>query len=95
VIALLAAVSQFFQVRFSMPIEPPKPPLAGSKPSFGAELQKSMQFQMRYVLPVIIFFISRSLPAVVGIYWVTSNLFAIGQELYLRKHMKREAVVVR
>jgi YidC/Oxa1 family membrane protein insertase len=89
IIAFLAALSQFFQVRFGMPVQSFPERKAGEKPSFSVELQKSMQVQMRYVLPVIIFFIARSLPAVVGLYWVTSNLFAIGQELYLRKKLKK------
>lgn len=80
--AFFAALTQFFQVRFAMPkIKKTN----SNQPSFKDDLAKSMSVQMKYILPVIIFFIARGLPAVVALYWTTSNLFAIGQELYLRR----------
>jgi len=47
---------------------------------------------MKYVLPVIIFLVSFSVSGAVALYWTTSNLFAVGQELYLRK--KRPALAI-
>jgi hypothetical protein len=41
------------------------------------DLMKSMQFQMKYIMPIITFFISYSLISVVGLYWFVSNLFAL------------------
>lgn len=83
--AFLAALTQFFQVRFAMPKVKKTTP---NQPSFKDDLAKSMSVQMKYILPVIIFFIARGLPAVVALYWTTSNLFTIGQELYLRRARK-------
>ncbi|TSC66955.1 MAG: hypothetical protein G01um101472_585, partial [Parcubacteria group bacterium Gr01-1014_72] len=51
---------------------------------------RSMQLQFRYVFPFIAFFISWSISGAVALYWTTSNLFAIGQELYLRKKLRGE-----
>lgn len=85
--AFAAALTQFLQVRFAMP-QIKKTDANSSTNSFKDELAKSMSIQMKYILPVIIFFIARGLPAVVALYWTTSNLFAIGQELYLRRAYK-------
>lgn len=83
IIAILAGASQFYQIRFTLPkIEPKK---EGEKSDFKDELSRSMNMQMKYVLPVFVFIGAYSLPAVVGVYWVTSNIFAIAQELYMRR----------
>jgi len=47
------------------------------------ESQKTMVFFM----PVFITLISFNFPAGVAIYWVISNLFMIGQQLWIRKQM--------
>lgn len=84
-LAFLAAVSQFFQVRYSIP--PPKPRTENA--SFQDDLARSMSIQMRYVLPIIIFFIAWKIVAAVSLYWITSNLFMIGQELFIRRRYKK------
>ena len=89
-IALAAAITQFFQVKFAMPAVKKSNKKAGEN-SFKDDLARSMSIQMKYILPIIIFFIARGLPAVVALYWATSNLFAIGQELYLRRARKNAA----
>ncbi len=83
-LAVLAGVAQFFQAYFM------KTPSVGSKKGFGADFAKSMSFQMKYVFPIIIVFISYALPASVALYWTTSNLFSIVQEWVLRKKMDAE-----
>lgn len=85
ILAFLAGITQYFQIRYSMPVIPPK----SSTPSFGNDLARTMHLQMRYVLPVVVFFIAWSISAVIAIYWTVSNLFAIGQELYVRKTLKK------
>lgn len=85
--AFFAALTQFFQVKFAVPSFK-KTDDKSKQNSFKDDLAKSMSIQMKYILPVIIFFISRGLPAVVALYWTTSNLFAIAQELYLRRSYK-------
>lgn len=80
-VAILSGVSQFFQMRYALPATPAK----SDKPSFKDDLARSMSLQMKYVMPVFIIVIAYQLPAVVGLYWVTSNLFAIGQEIVVRR----------
>ncbi|MDP2593389.1 MAG: YidC/Oxa1 family membrane protein insertase [bacterium] len=82
ILALAAGISQFFQVRLAMP----KLAASSGQKSFKEDLVRSMNLQMRYVMPVIVFFISFSISGAVALYWTTSNIFAIGQELYARKN---------
>lgn len=92
ILALVAAVSTFFQVRFSMPPLPPKKPVAPGvthKPNFQEDFARGMNMQMRYFFPVIAFFISWSISSAIAIYWITSNLFTIGQELVIRRSFAR------
>lgn len=86
-LALLAAVSQHFQARFSFPKQEPKP--KSDKPSFQEDMMRGMSIQVTWVLPIFVFFVSYSLAAVVSLYWFVSNLFAIGQELYIRETIKK------
>lgn len=85
-LAILAGVSQFFQARFAKPPDMKK----GDARSFGKEFTKSLHFQMKYVFPLIIIFISAALPASIALYWITSNVFSIGQELWTRKKIATE-----
>ena len=83
-IALVAGISQYFQIKLAMP------PIAKKeqpeKPSFKDEFAKSFQTQARYVFPVMVFFLSyKVFPAAVALYWVTSNVFSIGHELLVRR----------
>src|SRR3989344_5300316 len=82
-IAFLAALSTFFQFKISTQGQTqPK------GDSFGDNLTRSMQTQMKYVFPVIVFFISYSISGAIALYWLTTNLFSIGQELFVRKNLK-------
>ena len=85
--AIFVAIAQFFQMKITLP----KPVKKENKenPSFSDELSKSMSMQMKYVMPVIMFFIAKSFPLVVSLYLITSSLFAIGQELYIRSKYKK------
>ncbi len=81
--AVLVGVTQFFQMKLSMPNMPERTKTDGA-PSLKDELARSMHIQMRYVMPVLVAVISYTISAAVSIYWTTSNIFAIAQELYLR-----------
>lgn len=84
VLALLAGVSQYFQAALMpKPTTPDKP-----TGSFQENFAKSMQTQMKYVFPFVIAFIAYSVSGAVALYWITSNIFAIGQQLYANKKRK-------
>jgi YidC/Oxa1 family membrane protein insertase len=81
VLAVLAGISQYFQA-----ILMPKPVSTGAETgSFQESFAKSMQVQMKYVFPFLIAFIAYSVSGAIALYWVTSNMFAIGQQVYLNK----------
>jgi YidC/Oxa1 family membrane protein insertase len=83
-LAFLAALSTFFQFQISMKGQvPPK----GN--SFTDNLTRSMQTQMKYIFPVIVFFISYSISGAIALYWLTTNLFSIAQEIFVRKNIKK------
>ncbi|TAK57460.1 YidC/Oxa1 family membrane protein insertase [Patescibacteria group bacterium] len=88
-LALLAASSQYFQIKFAIPAAKPAP-ATDTKPTFQEDLARSMQTQMKYVFPVMVFFISYNILSAVALYWTVSNLFAIGQEIVVRRrfHLK-------
>ena len=80
--AILAGVTQAIQA-FLMP----KPPVSTGE-GFQAQFTKSLAVQTKYVLPIIIIFISAKLASAVALYWVITNIFSIAQELYFRKSLK-------
>ncbi len=84
VLALFAGVTQFFQAKLAVP--PPAP--VNGTPTLRDDLAKSFHLQIRYILPVVVFVIAYTISAAVALYWTTSNLFAIGQELYVRRRVK-------
>ncbi len=80
VLAVLVGVSQYFYTTLSLPKTTPS---AGEK-TFQEEFARSMNMQMRYIFPVLFVVFSLSIPSAVALYWVTSNMFSIGQELFVR-----------
>ncbi len=58
------------------------------------DLAKAMATQMKYVFPGMMALISYSISSGIALYLITSNLFAIGQEIYIRKKYHKETFVV-
>ena len=89
ILAGTAGFTQFIQTDLSLGRQPPPAPTS-DKRSFQEDFQRSMQIQMRYVLPVMIGFIAFTTSAAVALYWTTSNILSIVQELLIRRSMKKE-----
>jgi len=87
VVALFAAISQYYQTSFIMQKNIKELKQKSEKTPMD-DIMKSMQFQMKYIMPIITFFISFSLISVVGLYWFVTNVFAIGQEIYIQKRIR-------
>lgn len=87
--ALLAGITQAVQA-FLAP--QPTPPIRkdGDRPSMQNQFAQSLAVQTKYVLPIIIILIASRLASAVALYWSVANLFSIGQELYLRKTVRRK-----
>jgi len=89
VLAILAGISQFFQAYFM-----PKAPISKDKTgSFQESFAKNMNMQMKYVFPFVVAFIAYSVSGAVALYWITSNIFAIGQQIYVKK--KKDKLIVK
>lgn len=84
ILALLAGITQYYQVKLAMPTLPPRDPKAA--PNFKDDFSRNMQLQMRYVMPVIIFFVAYAVSAAIALYFFVSNAVAILQEVYVKKH---------
>ena len=87
ILAALAAITQYFQIKLSMPALPA--PVKGAEPSFGNDFSRSMNLQMRFMLPLVVFFISYSISAAIALYWTTTNLFSVVHFLYVKRISKK------
>jgi YidC/Oxa1 family membrane protein insertase len=94
VLALLTGVSQFVQGYLATPVTAkPKVEVVTSKdtntaPTFQDQLSESMQTNVLYILPIFIAFFSYQISAAIALYWMTSNIFTIIQEWYIRRTVK-------
>lgn len=77
-LAVLAAVTQMIYSRLSMG---PRGSQTVTEATLSSDMAKSFDIQARYVLPIIIGVIGYTITAAAPLYWVTSNIFMIGQEL--------------
>lgn len=89
-LAILAGLSQFFQAHY-MPKSVPSS--SGGPASFTESFGKSMQMQMKYVFPFIVGFIAYSVSGAVALYWITSNIFTIGQQIRANKKASTFSVI--
>ena len=82
IIVGLAAVAQYFQGKLSII----------SKPRAGKDLtpMERMGRQMIYLGPIltIIFLYFFNLPSAVGLYWLTTSLFSVIQQIIINKRLK-------
>ncbi len=85
VLAVLAGVSQYFQALYMPKPAVSTPSTKGGEPSFGESFGKSMNTQMKYVFPFVVTWIAYSISGAVALYWITSNLFTIGQQIYVNR----------
>ena len=83
-LALLAGGTQFIHSWLAIPA--PLPRKEGEAPSLQADFARSMQLQMRYVMPIIIFVVAFTVSAAVALYFTVSNVAMIAQELFMRRH---------
>ncbi len=81
VLAVLAGVSQFIQLRVSLQNQPPR--TEGGDPQ--QQLMQNMQKQMQYILPVLIIVIGVKFSGAVALYWITSNIIGAIQESIIRR----------
>ena len=81
-LAFLAGLTQFIHTHLSLPPQKPRDPKA--EPNFKDDFARSMQIQMKYVMPLVIFVVAYTISAAIALYFTISNLMAIGQEYVVR-----------
>ena len=40
---------------------------------------------MKYIFPILVTFIAYRISGAIALYWITSNLFMVGQQIYVKK----------
>lgn len=81
-LAFVAGLTQFIHTHLSLPPHKARDPKA--EPNFKDDFARSMQLQMRYVMPILIFFVAYTISAAIALYFTVSNLMAIAQEYIVR-----------
>lgn len=94
-LAILVGITQFLQLHFSLvSIQARKASKEGVKSSDGmANMALSMNNQMKYIMPIFAFasvywIIPSQFPqaaSIIALYWATTSLFTLGQELMIRR----------
>lgn len=91
VLPLIVAGLQFIQMKLAMAKkqskQAPKKKKDGTLAK-GQEMETATQM-MTYVMPVMLALFTASVPSGVGLYWGTSTMFGIGQQLYVNKNVKK------
>ena len=90
-LALLTGITQFFLALYAIPAAPGK-----EDKSMQADISRAMTLQMRYVFPIIMAFLAYTSGAI-AVYFITSNLFGIVQEYFVRRSLgesPKQAVTV-
>ena len=82
-LAIVAGVTQYIHTNLSLPALKPRD--ANAEPNFKDDFARSMQVQMRYVMPVLIILVAYTLSASIALYFTVSNLMAIAQEYVVRR----------
>lgn len=98
ILAVLTGVAQFFQLHFSLAARQAKnTPIPQGSGAAASMLANSMTGQMKYFVPFLAFasiywIIPSQFPqasSIIAIYWITSSLMTLAQELVIkRKHLK-------
>ncbi|MDD5430986.1 MAG: YidC/Oxa1 family membrane protein insertase [Candidatus Pacebacteria bacterium] len=81
-IVVLAAIAQYFQGKLALPKQ--------NKDEKNGALSANLTKQMVFIGPLISLMILWSLPAAIGIYWLTSSIFSVVQQIYINKKIAKE-----
>lgn len=88
-LAIIAGLTTYFQISLAN--------TAQTQPSGSGmqqDIAKAMAVQMKYFFPIVVTFISYSISGALSLYWITSNVFSIVQEMYIKKKYHQAPPVV-
>lgn len=80
ILAVLAGICQFFQTKMITSHQKIDGGQVPKKQDQMAQFSNLMEKQMLYFFPVFMVFILLRLPAAIGLYWILTSLFSIGQQ---------------
>lgn len=83
-VTLLVVLTQFLLAQMMAPLPVKKE--EGKELTFSEEFTRSMGTQTKYILPLFIGFISFQLASAISLYWITNNIFSIGQEYWAKRN---------
>ncbi len=83
-LALLAGAAQFGHGLLTIPKPKPRDPNAA--PSLKEDFGRNMQLQMRYLMPILIFFFAYTISAAIALYFAVSALLSVAQELVVKRY---------
>jgi YidC/Oxa1 family membrane protein insertase len=86
VLAALVGVTQYFTIRFTLARTNAGQKNLSPDAARAARVQNSM---MLYFMPALLCVFGYFFPAAVGLYFVTGNLFSLGQEWLIRKQLQK------
>jgi YidC/Oxa1 family membrane protein insertase len=86
VIAVLAAIAQYFQTKMLMGLQPVIEP---AKDSDKPDIAQMMNKQMLYLGPFLTLFIGIKFPAGLSLYWLAGTLFMLVQQILMQKKSTR------
>ncbi|MEQ1500081.1 MAG: YidC/Oxa1 family membrane protein insertase [Parcubacteria group bacterium] len=89
ILAIIAGITTYFQISLANSATAPS-----SEGGTQNEIAKVMAMQMKYFFPILMAFIAYTISSAVALYLITSNIFAVGQEFYIRKKYHKSTLVV-
>lgn len=87
-IVIVAAVGQYLQSYLLLNVN--KKNQNAAQPTKEASVAQNVSKQMMYVGPILTFIILYSLPSAVGLYWLTTSVFSVVQQLVINKKINKK-----
>ena len=84
-IVIIAALAQYFQSKLLMSVGKKNSKSVGNEGA--AAVAEKISRQMVFLGPVLTFVILYSLPSAVGIYWLTTSVFSVIQQIVINKRL--------
>ena len=93
VLPIIVGLAQWLAIKLSFISKKKKNGKNPAKKEGMAGQMEQMNVIMQWGMPLMIAFFTRSFPAAVGIYWLTSTLFGIAQQYYVNWKLDQPQVV--
>ncbi len=94
ILAIIAGITSYYQMSLATDSQKALSTNSGQSGGMQNDIAKAMMVQMKYVFPIIMVFIAYSISSAVALYLITSNIFAIIQEIYIKKKYHTSISVV-